>query len=106
MGIDGAAGWLFLNPNDPDHRGRTYRDRPSRRRGRPWLARIRAHFTKNSSPARRAKLIRSRRRLDARQLADPDIPLAELLETGLGDSGEDKEERLALGAWASEGGSL
>jgi hypothetical protein len=51
-------------------------------------------------------LIRSRRRLDPRQLADPDTLLAGLLEPELEANDEDEEERLALGAWASEGGSL
>ncbi len=51
-------------------------------------------------------LIRSGRRLDPRQLADPDTLLDELLEPELEANDEDEEERLALGAWASEGGSL
>jgi 3-phenylpropionate/trans-cinnamate dioxygenase ferredoxin reductase subunit len=57
-----------------------------------------------SDPIR--ELIRSRRRLDPRQLADPDTLLAGLLEPELEANDEDEEERLALGAWASEGGSL
>lgn len=44
------------------------------------------------------ELIASRRRLDARKLADPDIPLTELL-------GPDDSEDHALSRWASEGGS-
>jgi 3-phenylpropionate/trans-cinnamate dioxygenase ferredoxin reductase component len=51
------------------------------------------------------ELIRSRRRLDPRDLADPDVPLSRLLEP---ERAEDplSEDRLALGAWASEGGSF
>jgi 3-phenylpropionate/trans-cinnamate dioxygenase ferredoxin reductase component len=45
------------------------------------------------------ELIASRRKLDAGKLADPDIPLAELLES------DDTEEH-ALSAWTSEGGSV
>jgi 3-phenylpropionate/trans-cinnamate dioxygenase ferredoxin reductase subunit len=52
------------------------------------------------------ELIRSRRRLDARQLADSDILLPELLEPEDQGPDEDEEERLALGAWASEGGAF
>jgi 3-phenylpropionate/trans-cinnamate dioxygenase ferredoxin reductase component len=52
------------------------------------------------------ELIRSRRRLDARQLADTDILLSNLLEPEVEASDDDEEDRLALGAWASEGGSL
>jgi 3-phenylpropionate/trans-cinnamate dioxygenase ferredoxin reductase subunit len=48
-------------------------------------------------------LIRSRRQLDRRELADPDVPLARLLEA---DAAEDEEPLAALGAWASEGGAL
>ena len=51
-------------------------------------------------------LIRSRRRLDARELADPDVLLAELIEPDARDGDDDEEDRLALGAWASEGGSF
>ena len=54
-----------------------------------------------SDPIR--ELIASRRRLDPRELADPDTPLAELSEPG--DADDDEDEREALGAWASEGGS-
>jgi 3-phenylpropionate/trans-cinnamate dioxygenase ferredoxin reductase subunit len=50
-------------------------------------------------------LIRSRRRLDPGRLADSDILLSELLEPEVEASDDDEEERLALGAWASEGGS-
>jgi 3-phenylpropionate/trans-cinnamate dioxygenase ferredoxin reductase component len=57
-----------------------------------------------SDPIR--ELIRSRRPIDPRQLADPDTLLADLLEPEQKDSDEDEEERLALGAWASEGGAL
>jgi 3-phenylpropionate/trans-cinnamate dioxygenase ferredoxin reductase component len=57
-----------------------------------------------SDPIR--ELIRSRRRLDPQQLADPDTLLDELVEPELEANDEDEEERLALGAWASEGGSL
>jgi 3-phenylpropionate/trans-cinnamate dioxygenase ferredoxin reductase subunit len=49
------------------------------------------------------ELIGSRRRLDPRELADHDIPLAELLKpAGAGDSAEEH----ALSTWASEGGSF
>ena len=54
-----------------------------------------------SDPIR--ELIASRRRLDPRELADPDTPLAELGKPG--DADDDEDEREALGAWASEGGS-
>ncbi len=54
-----------------------------------------------SDPIR--ELIASRRRLDPRELADPDTPLAELSEPG--DADDDEDEREVLGAWASEGGS-
>ena len=48
-------------------------------------------------------LIGSRRRLDPVELADPDIPLAELLEpAGVGDDADEH----ALSTWASEGGSF
>ncbi len=47
------------------------------------------------------ELIRSRRQLDPRELADPETPLDEL-----GGSGDDEADELALGAWASEGGSF
>ena len=50
-----------------------------------------------SDPIR--ELIRSRRRLDPRQLADPDISLSKLL-------GPDPDDETTLGAWASEGGSF
>jgi 3-phenylpropionate/trans-cinnamate dioxygenase ferredoxin reductase subunit len=50
-------------------------------------------------------LIRSRRRLDPGRLADSDILLSDLLEPEVEASDDDEEERLALGAWASEGGS-
>jgi 3-phenylpropionate/trans-cinnamate dioxygenase ferredoxin reductase subunit len=46
------------------------------------------------------ELIRSRRELDPRALADPDTPLSDLLARGAA------EDDMALGAWASEGGSL
>jgi 3-phenylpropionate/trans-cinnamate dioxygenase ferredoxin reductase subunit len=45
-------------------------------------------------------LIRSKRSVDRRDLADPDLPLSALLESAV-----DEEEREALGAWASEGGA-
>ncbi|MGH2957114.1 MAG: NAD(P)/FAD-dependent oxidoreductase [Solirubrobacterales bacterium] len=51
-------------------------------------------------------LIRSKQALDRRDLADPDVPLPELLVPKADASDEDKEEMLALGAWASEGGSF
>jgi 3-phenylpropionate/trans-cinnamate dioxygenase ferredoxin reductase subunit len=54
-----------------------------------------------SDPIR--ELISSRRALDPGKLADPDVPLSQLLE--LPSSGEDLREE-ALSAWASEGGSL
>jgi 3-phenylpropionate/trans-cinnamate dioxygenase ferredoxin reductase subunit len=50
-----------------------------------------------SDPIR--ELIRSRRRLDPRQLADPDLPLSKLLAP-------EPDDETALGAWASEGGSF
>jgi 3-phenylpropionate/trans-cinnamate dioxygenase ferredoxin reductase subunit len=50
-----------------------------------------------SEPIR--ELIRSRRRLDPRQLADPDLPLSKLLAP-------EPDDETALGAWASEGGSF
>jgi 3-phenylpropionate/trans-cinnamate dioxygenase ferredoxin reductase subunit len=50
-----------------------------------------------SDPIR--ELLRSRRRLDPRQLADPDISLSKLL-------GPDPDDETTLGAWASEGGSF
>jgi 3-phenylpropionate/trans-cinnamate dioxygenase ferredoxin reductase component len=50
-----------------------------------------------SDPIR--ELIRSRRRLDLRQLTDPDVPFSKLLAP------EPDDER-ALGAWAAEGGSF
>jgi 3-phenylpropionate/trans-cinnamate dioxygenase ferredoxin reductase component len=49
------------------------------------------------------ELIGSRRRLDPSELADPDIPLAELLEPG---GADDDAEQHALSTWASEGGSF
>jgi 3-phenylpropionate/trans-cinnamate dioxygenase ferredoxin reductase component len=49
------------------------------------------------------ELIASRRQLDSSELADPDIPLAELLEPA--GAGDDAEEH-ALSARASEGGSF
>jgi 3-phenylpropionate/trans-cinnamate dioxygenase ferredoxin reductase subunit len=54
-----------------------------------------------SDPIR--ELISSRRALDPSKLADPDIPLSQLLEPAT--SGEELREE-ALSAWASEGGSL
>jgi 3-phenylpropionate/trans-cinnamate dioxygenase ferredoxin reductase component len=57
-----------------------------------------------SDPIR--ELIRSRRRLDPVELADADTPLAELLESEADGNDDEREERLALGAWASEGGSF
>jgi 3-phenylpropionate/trans-cinnamate dioxygenase ferredoxin reductase subunit len=54
-----------------------------------------------SEPIR--QLIRSRRTVDRGKLADPQLPLSELLEPDLE---EIEEDRMALGAWASEGGSL
>jgi 3-phenylpropionate/trans-cinnamate dioxygenase ferredoxin reductase subunit len=53
-----------------------------------------------SEPIR--ELIRSRRRLDARELADPDVSLAQLLEPEARVTAGHAE---ALSAWASEGGS-
>ena len=53
-----------------------------------------------SDPIR--ELIRSRQRLDPRALADPDLPLSQLLEPEID---VDEESAAALGAWASEGGS-
>jgi 3-phenylpropionate/trans-cinnamate dioxygenase ferredoxin reductase component len=50
-----------------------------------------------SDPIR--ELIRSRRRLDPRQIADPDVPLSKLLAP-------EPDDQTALGAWASEGGSF
>jgi 3-phenylpropionate/trans-cinnamate dioxygenase ferredoxin reductase subunit len=50
-----------------------------------------------SDPIR--ELIRSRQRLDPRQLADSDVPLSKLL-------GPQPNDETALGAWASEGGSV
>ena len=49
-------------------------------------------------------LIRSRRQLNPDQLRDLDTPLTELGPRT--DDEEEREERLALGAWASEGGSF
>ena len=46
-------------------------------------------------------LIRSRRALDTRDLADPAVPLSQLIEADLARAGTD-----ALSAWASEGGAL
>jgi 3-phenylpropionate/trans-cinnamate dioxygenase ferredoxin reductase component len=54
-----------------------------------------------SDPIR--ELIGSRRQLDPSELADPDIPLAELLERG---GADDDAEQHALSTWASEGGSF
>jgi 3-phenylpropionate/trans-cinnamate dioxygenase ferredoxin reductase component len=54
-----------------------------------------------SDPIR--ELIRSRRELDAGRLADPDSPLAELLEPAF--QAEQTHEE-ALSVWASEGGSF
>ena len=51
-------------------------------------------------------LIRSRRQLNPDQLRDPDTPLTDLLGPRTDDEEEEREERLALGAWASEGGSF
>ena len=53
-----------------------------------------------SDPIR--ELIHSRRPLDPRKLADPDTPLAELLDS---EPEVVEAEREALGAWASEGGA-
>jgi 3-phenylpropionate/trans-cinnamate dioxygenase ferredoxin reductase component len=50
-----------------------------------------------SDPIR--ELIRSRRRLDPRQLTDPDVPLSKLLAP-------EPDDETAFGAWASEGGSF
>jgi 3-phenylpropionate/trans-cinnamate dioxygenase ferredoxin reductase component len=57
-----------------------------------------------SNPIR--ELIRSRRRVDRRQLTDAEVPLTQLLEPKDQGADAEEEERLALGAWASEGGSL
>jgi 3-phenylpropionate/trans-cinnamate dioxygenase ferredoxin reductase component len=54
-----------------------------------------------SDPIR--ELIRSRRELDAGELADPDSPLSELLEPATETENLHEE---ALSAWASEGGSF
>jgi hypothetical protein len=54
-----------------------------------------------SDPIR--ELISSRRALDPGKLADPDVPLSQLLEPATSRK-ELREE--ALSAWASEGGSL
>jgi 3-phenylpropionate/trans-cinnamate dioxygenase ferredoxin reductase component len=53
-----------------------------------------------SDPIR--ELIRSRQPLNPRALADPDVPLSQLLEPEVE---VDEESAAALGAWASEGGS-
>ena len=53
-----------------------------------------------SDPIR--ELIRSRQQLNPRALADPDVPLSQLLEPEVE---VDEESAGALGAWASEGGS-
>jgi 3-phenylpropionate/trans-cinnamate dioxygenase ferredoxin reductase subunit len=50
-----------------------------------------------SDPIR--ELIRSRRRVDPRQLTDPDVPLSKLA------TAEQANDYTALGVWASEGGS-
>jgi 3-phenylpropionate/trans-cinnamate dioxygenase ferredoxin reductase subunit len=53
-----------------------------------------------SDPIR--ELIRLRRAVDPRALADPQVPLTKLLEAEV----DFAEEPVELGAWASEGGSL
>jgi 3-phenylpropionate/trans-cinnamate dioxygenase ferredoxin reductase subunit len=46
------------------------------------------------------ELIRSRRRVEPHTLADPDVPFSKLLRP------ESADDEIALGAWASEGGSF
>jgi 3-phenylpropionate/trans-cinnamate dioxygenase ferredoxin reductase subunit len=52
-----------------------------------------------SDPIR--ELIRSRRALDPRDLADPAVPLAQLLKTG-----DARDDAASLSTWASEGGAV
>jgi 3-phenylpropionate/trans-cinnamate dioxygenase ferredoxin reductase subunit len=56
-----------------------------------------------SDPIR--ELIRLRRPVDPGQLADPDIPLSQLIADSADDAAGPEPSVAALGAWASEGGS-
>jgi 3-phenylpropionate/trans-cinnamate dioxygenase ferredoxin reductase component len=66
-------------------------------KGRRLIAGMNMNVWDVSDPIR--ELIRSRRRLDPRQLADPDLPLSKLL-------GPEPDDEMTLSAWASEGGSF
>ena len=56
-----------------------------------------------SDPIR--ELIRLRRPVDRRALADPDVPLSQLIADSADDAAGTEEPEAALSAWASEGGS-
>ena len=57
-----------------------------------------------SDPIR--ELIRSRRPLDRRDLADPDVPLSQITADAADDAAGPEPPAAALGVWASEGGSF